>query len=78
MKNIKVLGTGCPKCKKTTARVEKAVAESGIDASVEKVEDIMEIMQYDVISTPAVVIDEKVAIAGRIPSKEELIELLKA
>jgi small redox-active disulfide protein 2 len=78
MKNIKVLGTGCPKCRKTTARVEKAVAESGIDATVEKVEDIMAIMEYDVISTPAVVIDEQIAIAGRIPSKEELIELLKA
>ena len=75
MKNIKILGTGCPKCKKTTRLVEEAVKESGLEASVEKVEDIMEIMKYNILSTPAVVIDEEVTIKGRVPTKSELVEL---
>lgn len=77
MKKIKILGTGCPKCKQTTALVEEVVKETGVDATVEKVEDIMEIMKYNIMSTPAVVIDEKVTIKGRIPSKTELAQLLK-
>ncbi|MCF8244984.1 MAG: thioredoxin family protein [Saprospiraceae bacterium] len=76
MKHIKILGTGCPKCKKTTALVEEAVKEAGVEATIEKVEDIMEIMKYNVLSTPVLVIDEKVTIKGRIPSKSEVIELL--
>ena len=76
MKNIKILGTGCPKCKKTTAIVEEAVNETGSEATVEKVEDIMEIMKYNVLSTPVVVIDEEIKIKGRVPSKTEIIELL--
>ena len=76
MKNIKILGTGCSKCKRTTDIVTQVVNENNIDATVEKVEDIMEIMKYDIISTPAVVIDEKVVIKGRVPSKNELTELL--
>ena len=75
MKNIKILGTGCPKCKKTTALVEEVVKETGVEATVEKVEDIMEIIKYNILSTPAVVIDEEVTIKGRVPSKSELIEL---
>lgn len=77
MKHIKILGTGCPKCKRTTTLVEKTVEETGIEASIEKVEDIMEIMKYNILSTPAVVIDEEVKIKGKIPSKSELIELFK-
>jgi len=73
---IKVLGTGCPKCKQTTALVEDVVKENGIDATVEKVEDIMDIMSYNIMSTPAVVIDEEVKIKGRVPSRAELLELL--
>lgn len=76
-KTIKILGTGCPKCKTTTALVEEVVAEHQIDATVIKVEDIMEIMEYNVLSTPAVVIDEIVTIKGRVPSKQEILELLK-
>jgi small redox-active disulfide protein 2 len=76
MKHIKILGTGCPKCRRTNALVEKIVKETDLDATVEKVEDIMEIMKYNVFSTPAVVIDEEVIIKGRIPSKSELMELL--
>ena len=73
---IKVLGTGCPKCKQTTALVEDVVKENGIDATVEKVEDIMDIMSYNIMSTPAVVIDEEVKIKGRVPSRAEMLELL--
>lgn len=76
MKDIKILGTGCPKCKKTTAAVEAAVKNLGIEASVEKVEDIMEIMKYNVLSTPAVVVDGNVVFKGRIPSSFEIEAIL--
>ncbi len=76
-KIIKILGTGCPKCKTTTALVEEVVKEYNIDAEIIKVEDIMEIMQYNVLSTPVLVIDEKITIKGRVPNKNEVINLLK-
>jgi len=76
MKSIKILGTGCPKCQETTAVTREVVKEIGIDASIEKVEDIMEIMKYNVMTTPAVVIDEVVSIQGKVPSKSELEKLL--
>ena len=75
-KIVKILGTGCPKCKTTTALVEKVVKENNIAAEIIKVEDIMKIMEYNVMSTPAVVVDEKVVIKGRVPSKQELVEIL--
>ncbi|MDP2068568.1 MAG: thioredoxin family protein [Lutibacter sp.] len=74
--NIKILGTGCPKCKQTTAVVQDAVTENKIDATIEKVEDIMEIMKYNVMSTPAVVINGELKIRGRVPSKAEITALL--
>jgi len=77
MKSIKILGTGCPKCKTTTAIVQEVVSENNIDAEIIKVEDIMEIMEYNVMSTPAVVVDGVIVVKGRVPSKTELIELLK-
>ena len=77
MKTIKILGTGCPKCKSTTAIVEEVVAENNIDAKIIKVEDIMEIMEYNVLATPVLVIDEKITIKGRVPKKEEVKALLK-
>ncbi len=76
-KTIKILGTGCPKCKTTISIVEEVVKLNNIDATVEKVEDIMEIMQYNVLSTPVVVVDEEIKIKGRVPSKKEIEELLK-
>lgn len=78
MKTIKILGTGCPKCKQTETAVRKAVADLGADADIQKVEDIQEIMQYNILSTPAVVIDEVVQIKGRVPKAAELEALLKA
>jgi small redox-active disulfide protein 2 len=73
---IKILGTGCPKCKTTTEVVKDVVNQLNIDAEIIKVEDIMEIMKYNVMSTPAVLINDEVKIKGRVPSKNELEELL--
>ena len=72
MKSIKILGTGCPKCKTVEANVRKAVEELGIDANIEKVEDIGKILQYNIMSTPAVVVDEVVKIKGRVPEVNEI------
>ena len=76
-KTIKVLGTGCPKCKTMTGVVTEVVSENNIDATIEKVEDIMEIMKYNVMTTPALVIDDVITVKGRVPSKSEVLELLK-
>ena len=75
-KVIKVLGTGCPKCKTTIQYVTDVVNENNIDAEIIKVEDIMEIMQYNVLTTPVLVIDEDIKVKGRVPSKKEILELL--
>lgn len=77
MKTIKILGTGCPKCKQTEAIVKEVVAQNNIEAKVIKVEDIVEIMQYNVLTTPVLVIDEDIKIKGRVPSRSEVEELLK-
>jgi len=74
--SIKILGTGCTKCKETDDLVRNFVSENSIDAKIEKVEDIMEIMKYDVMSTPAVVINEEVKIKGKIPSRTDLEDAL--
>ena len=73
---IKVLGPGCTKCKILEKKTIDAVAELNLDASVEKVDDIIKIMEFGVMSTPALVIDEKVVFSGRIPSEKELKQLL--
>lgn len=75
--DIKVLGPGCPKCKQTETIVRETVAESGVDANVEKVTDIMEIAQYGVFGTPAVIVDGDVKIVGKIPKKEDILSWLK-
>jgi len=70
---IKVLGTGCPKCQKLEANVKKAVEELGLkDVLVEHIREIDKIIKYGVMSTPAIVIDEEVKSAGRIPDVEEI------
>lgn len=73
---IKVLGTGCPKCKTLEKAVINSVKELNIDAEVSKVEDILQIMKYGVMHTPALVIDGKVVLSGRLPNEKELKQLL--
>lgn len=73
---IKVLGTGCSKCRTTYELVEKVIKENNVSASLEKVEDIMQIMEYNVLTIPCVVIDGEVKIAGRVPSESEIKQLL--
>ncbi|MGB5435669.1 MAG: thioredoxin family protein [Maribacter sp.] len=75
-KVIKILGTGCPKCQSMTGVVKDVVSENNIEATIEKVEDIMEIMKFNVMSTPALVIDGVITIKGRVPSKDEVLALL--
>jgi len=76
MKAIKILGTGCSKCKATEKAVRDTIAKNNIDAIVEKVEDIQQIIQYNILSTPAVVVDDIVKIKGRVPSEAEILEAL--
>ncbi|MCK5687343.1 TM0996/MTH895 family glutaredoxin-like protein [bacterium] len=73
---IKVLGTGCSKCIALEKAVKETVEENGIEAVVTKIEDIVEIMAYGIMSTPAIVIDGKVLVKGRVPASSELKELL--
>ncbi len=75
---IQVLGTGCAKCKTLYEMVNKAVEETGVDALVEKVEDIQQILSYKLIMTPGLVIDGYVKVAGRLPSLEEIKRLILA
>lgn len=76
MLSIKILGAGCPNCKRLEQETKKAVDNLAIDAEVEKVTDYQRIMTYDVFSTPGLVINEKVVSTGKIPSQAELISFL--
>lgn len=73
---IKILGTGCAKCKKLLANAQQAVNEMGIDATIEKVEKLEDIMKYGVMKTPALVVDEQVKVMGRVPSAEDIKKYL--
>ena len=73
---IKILGTGCAKCKQLEKTVRQAVDEMGIDAQVEKVTELTDIMSYGIMSTPGLVVDGEVRIAGRLPKLEELKSIL--
>ncbi len=75
---IEILGTGCAKCKALEEATKQAVAKSGKFAQIEKVEDIMKIMEYGVMSTPGLVIDGKVVSTGKLLSVDEIINLMKA
>ncbi len=72
MKSIKVLGTGCANCRATVALVEAVAKEKGVDVSIEKVEDLPDIMSYGVMSTPGVVIDGRVVHAGGVPTRAKV------
>ncbi|MDN5338605.1 MAG: hypothetical protein PWQ20_1675 [Thermotogaceae bacterium] len=76
-KKVEILGKGCPRCKQTEKLVRMAIEELGIDAVVEKVQDINEIISRGVVSTPAVAIDGKIVVSGRIPSLEEVKKFLQ-
>lgn len=76
MKNIQILGTGCPKCTKLYEAARKAVEESGIEADVTKVEDLTEILKLGVMMTPGLVIDGKVVASGKLMSVEEIKKIL--
>ena len=73
---IKVLGTGCPKCKALEKATKEAVAQTGVDATITKVEDIVEIMNFGVMTTPALVIDGNIVVKGKVPSVHEISKLL--
>ncbi|MBD3791482.1 MAG: TM0996/MTH895 family glutaredoxin-like protein [Campylobacterales bacterium] len=75
---IEILGTGCAKCKALEEAAKQAVAKSGKFAQIEKVEDIMKIMEYGVVSTPGLVIDGKVVSTGKLLSVDEIVDLIKA
>jgi len=74
---IKILGTGCPKCKRLEQLTHEAVAEAGVEATVTKVTDIAAIMAYPIISTPGLVIDEVVKASGQLPQKAEIVGWLQ-
>jgi small redox-active disulfide protein 2 len=73
MLQIKVLGPGCPNCEKVEAAAKKAVANFGAEANIQKITDYGEIMSYNVLSTPGLVINEKLVSAGRIPDETEVM-----
>ncbi len=73
---IKVLGSGCARCKSVYQVIEKVVKENNVDAVVEKVDDIMEIMKYNIMSTPAIVIGGVVKMKGQVPTESEVKKLL--
>lgn len=70
--NLKILGTGCAKCKTLEKLTTEVVKEYNMNADIQKVEDIMQIMNYHVMTTPALVVNEKVVFSGRVPSKSEI------
>lgn len=74
---IKILGTGCSKCDKLEVNVKQAVKELGIDATIEKVTDIREMVAYGVMQTPTLVVDEEVKVVGKVISSEEIKKYLR-
>ncbi|MFO7755564.1 MAG: thioredoxin family protein [bacterium] len=73
---IKILGTGCPKCKKLENMTREYIGKEDIDATITKEEDIMKIMEYGIMHTPGLVIDGKVVFSGRLPSADELKKII--
>ena len=74
---IQILGTGCPKCKQTEANAREAAESLGVDAEIEKVTDIDKITDFGIMATPGLAVDGKVKFSGKIPSVEEIKEVLK-
>ncbi|WP_022665225.1 thioredoxin family protein [Desulfospira joergensenii] len=74
---IKVLGPGCAKCAKTEKLVQEVLQETGVDANVEKVSDLMQIASYGVFGTPSVIVDGEVKCTGKVPKKEDVLAWIK-
>ncbi len=73
---IKILGTGCPNCKRLEKTAREALAKMAVEAAVTKVTDMSDILAYDILTTPGLVIDEKVVSSGRVPSKAEITSMI--
>lgn len=73
---VKVLGPGCAKCKATYAVVEKVIKECNLEVSLSKVDDLMEMMSYNILTTPAIVVNNEVKLKGYVPSEKEVKDLL--
>lgn len=73
---VKVLGPGCAKCKTTFQVIEKVIKENNLDVKLTKVDDIMEMMSYNIMTTPAVVVDGEVKMEGQVPSESDVKRLL--
>jgi len=78
MSKIQILGTGCSRCRDLTANAHKAVQELGIEVEIEKVTEIQDIIKFQILMTPGLVIDGQVKAAGRIPSVEEIKQMIVA
>jgi small redox-active disulfide protein 2 len=76
MKDLKILGTGCPKCQKLTETAEAAAKEMGIEYQIEKVTEINKIMEFGVMVTPALVVDGEVKVSGKVPGVDEIKAML--
>jgi len=74
---IKVLGTGCPKCRRLEQIAREALAEAGVEAVIDHVTEMDQIMSYDILSTPGLVINKEVKSSGRLPSKEQIVAWIK-
>jgi len=74
---VQIFGTGCPKCRKLEENAKKAIRELGVEAEVEKVQDIKEFAKFGIMMTPALVIDGKVKCSGEVASSEKIKEWLK-
>ena len=78
MTTVQILGTGCKKCAQLAQNAQQAVAEAGVDAQVEKIEDINQIVEFGVMMTPALAIDGQVKLVGKVASPEEIKKLLQS
>jgi small redox-active disulfide protein 2 len=76
MKTLKILGTGCPKCRKLEEMVRNHIKRKGLEAEISHVSNINEIMEYGVVMTPALVVDNEIKISGKLPSEKELAKAL--
>ena len=74
--NIKILGTGCARCHQLEKTAREVIKELGVEATLEEIKDITKIMEYPILATPGLVIDEKVVSSGQVPKKEDLKKLI--